>query len=84
MDKVLENIYFDTRHPAGFSSAERLYRAAHIIRPDITRKYVKTFLTKYDAYTLNKPARHKFQRSRLISPGLYIQNDLDFKFGRSK
>jgi hypothetical protein len=34
-------------------------------------------LSKQDTYTLNKPAKRKFKRSRLISPGLFIQSDID-------
>jgi hypothetical protein len=34
-------------------------------------------LTKQDAYTLTKPVKRRFKRSRLISPGLFIQADVD-------
>ena len=77
MDKILENIYFDPKHPASFSGAEKLYQAAHAENTDITRKFVKDWLSGQDSYTLNKPAKRKFERSRLISAGLFVQNDVD-------
>jgi hypothetical protein len=77
MDVVLQNIYFNVSHPASFSSMERLYKAARTIRPAITRDYVRKWLSEQDAYTFHRHARQKFKRSRLISPGLFMQADID-------
>jgi hypothetical protein len=77
MDAILQNIYFNVSHPASFSSVERLYKAARTTRPAITRDYVRKWLSEHDTYTLHRHARQKFKRSRLISPGLFMQADID-------
>ena len=77
MEQLLEKIYTDPENPAGFSGVEHLYRAAHEANPKITKAFVKKWLSSKDSYTLNKPARRKFERSRVISQGLYIQADID-------
>ena len=77
MDELLVGIYLNPAHPASFGSAENLYHAARAKDPHVTRDIVKEWLSGQDAYTLNKPVSRKFPRSRLISPGLFIQNDID-------
>ena len=77
MEKILENIYLNPKHPSSFSSVEKLYKAARAENSNITRKFVRDWLSGQDSYTLNKPIRRKYKRSRLISPGLFIQNDVD-------
>jgi hypothetical protein len=77
MEAVLQDVYLNVNNPYSFTSVERVYKAAHARHPDITRDYVKQWLHTQDTYTLNKPAKKRFKRSRLISPGLFIQSDID-------
>ena len=77
MDNVLKAIYFTPSHTAGFGSVQKLYRAARAVKPDIKLSDVKNWLSKQDSYTLHKPIKRKFKRSRFISSGIYVQNDID-------
>ncbi len=77
MDQLLKDIYFNPKNPASFSSIERLYKAAHAVLPNIKRHHVKAWLHKQDTYNLNRPAHRTFERSRLITTGVYVQNDID-------
>ena len=77
MAKILRDIYLRASHPSSFGGARKLYEAAHNVDPSITTAFVKKWLEGQDSYTLNKPLKRKFQRSRLISPGLFVQNDVD-------
>ncbi len=77
MEQLLKDIYFNPKNPASFSSVERLYLAAHSKDPTITREVVTQWLHGQDTYTLNKPARRTFKRSRVITTGMHVQQDLD-------
>jgi hypothetical protein len=77
MEQVLEQIYFDPANPSSFGGVDRLYQAARTVKPDIKLSDVKDWLSKQDTYTLHRPIKRKFKRSRLISSGLFVQNDLD-------
>jgi len=59
-NRDLEDIYFDTRHPAGFSNPERLRRGTN---KKITKEKVDLFLQGQDSYTLHKNVRKKFTRN---------------------
>ncbi len=77
MEKILKKIYFDPAHPAGFSGVRTLFKAAKAINPNITIDFVTAWINDQEVYGLHKPLRHRFKRSRLISSGLYAQNDVD-------
>lgn len=61
----LARIYFDVTHPAGFSSVKKLAKAANC-------KYetARDWLRGQDTYTLHRPIRRKFKRSRYVIPTL--------------
>jgi hypothetical protein len=77
MDALLSGLYFNPAHPAGFSSTRRLYNAARAVNPDVKLSDVELWLSKQDTYTLHRPIRRNFKRSRFISSGLFIENDVD-------
>jgi hypothetical protein len=52
------NVYFDTKHPAGYSGAAALRRAT-----GLPKNQVDNFLRSHEAYTLHAPARKRFQRN---------------------
>ena len=76
-EKTLSKIYFDIGHPAGYSSAYKLYKAAKQICPKLTYKQVKWWLSGHDAYTLHKPLNRKFKRRKTIASGIDYQWQTD-------
>lgn len=67
-EKVMEQIYYDPRHPGSFSGVARLQRYTKY-----KRSAVQNFLSEQDAYTLHKPTRIRFPRRRTYAKGI---NDL--------
>ena len=71
MDDYLSSVYYDSKRPGGFGGAERLYKD---VKKEgkfaISRKEIKEWLMKQDAYTLHKPMRRNFKRNRVIVGGI--------------
>lgn len=59
----MDKIYYNPRHPASFGGINKLY---HATKGKNTQRDVRQWLSKQDAYTLHKPVRHRFRRSRYI------------------
>jgi transposase InsO family protein len=51
-------IYYDPKHPAGFTSVAKLAQSAKT-----NKKHVEEWLSGEDAYTLHKPVRKRFPRN---------------------
>ena len=54
--RSLNSIYYNPRHPAGFSNANKLYKAT---KKKYSRQEIQQWLQHQDAYTLHRPARKK-------------------------
>lgn len=74
MDPVLENkridplqlineIYYDVAHPAGYSSIDKLTNA---LKGKMTKHEVKKWLRSQETYTLHSPVQKKFPRNKYI------------------
>ena len=61
MDQALEKIYYDPKHPAGYSNAQVLYRYTR----GYTRADIKRWLQKQRTYTLHRPVRKHLLRNRI-------------------
>ena len=77
MAERLEKIYTDPSNPAGYSGYERLYKEVHKKYPKITRKEVIGFLQRNRTYTLFKPRRLKYNRSKFVPAGYLSQVHAD-------
>ena len=78
MEKTLESIYLDPSHPASFGGLDAVYRAVKEKgKSKISRKQVQYWLSQQDVYTLHKPARRHYKRSRVIVPGIDAQFQAD-------
>ena len=55
MDGILNQIYYDPQHPAGYGGANALSRVS-----GIPLKQVQEWLKSQSAYTLHKPARKRY------------------------
>ena len=78
MEKKLASVYLDPSHPASFGGVDAVYR---VIKEqgetDISRKDVQDWLSQQDVYTLHKPARRRYKRSRVIVSGINAQFQAD-------
>lgn len=60
---VINDIYYDVRHPAGYSSLEKLSKAMH---GHMSKDDVKKWLQSQETYTLHKPVHRKISRNKYI------------------
>lgn len=74
----VQKIWTDPAHPVSFSGPEKVYQ---IIRKkgryNIGLGTIKKILSNKETYTVQKPARQNFPRSRVIVSGLNAQWDGD-------
>ena len=78
MEKTLSSIYLDPSHPASFGGVDAVYRELKDQgKNKISRKQVKEWLSQQDVYTLHKPARRYYRRSRVIVSGKDAQFQAD-------
>ena len=78
MDKTLASFYLNPSHPASFGGLDAVYRALKEEgNSKISRKQVQNWLSQQDVYTLHKPARWHYKRSRVILPGIDAQFQAD-------
>ncbi len=73
--ELLEKIYSDPKHPAGFSNPAILYKYA---KPyGISKKQVVEFLKEQESYTLHRQARKRFPRNRIVVEEIDEQWEVD-------
>ena len=78
MEEYLKGIYYDVRHPASYSSAPKLLKAARADgRTDLKLKDVVEWLRSQDAHTLHQPVLYRFPRNRVVVEGIDDQWDVD-------
>ena len=78
MEKTLTSIYLDPSQPLSFGGLDAVYRAVKVRgKNKISRKQVREWLSQQDVYTLHKPARRRYKRSRVIVPGIDAQFQAD-------
>ena len=74
----VSSIYLDPSQPASFGGLDAVYRAVKEKgKSKISRKQVQDWLSQQDVYTLHKPARRHYQRSRVIVPAIDAQFQAD-------
>lgn len=66
MNEILKSIYYDVKHPAGFSSVKKLSKAS-----GFSDNQVKKWLKAQATYTLHKQARKKYPTRH------YVVHDID-------
>src|SRR3569832_2939227 len=77
MIRMLDTIYLNPKHPSGFASVSKLYKAAKKLNPTIKISEVKAYLAGNDAYTLHKQVRKRFPRNRIIVTTIDEQWEID-------
>ena len=74
----LNSLYHNPKKTGSFGGVKALYRAAHRDgQRDITLSQIKSFLRSDETYTLFKPARRRFKRSRTIVGGIDQEYEMD-------
>ena len=66
VETLLHRLYYDVKSDTAYSSKEKVYRAAKIQLPSITRRDVNSWFLKQMTYTLHKPARYNFKRNQTV------------------
>ena len=78
IDSYLQKIYYDTRHPASFSSIEKIYNYIRLnTDKKISRKDIRIWLSKQESYTAHCPVRRRFKRPRVLAFYKNYQWDTD-------
>ena len=74
--QLLNEIYYNVNHPAGFSNASRLYHA--VKGKGIKFKDVREFLSRQRSHQLTRSNRYNYTRRSTVSRGLdhFWQADL--------
>ena len=75
-EQLLNEIYYNVNHPAGFSNASRLYYA--VKGKGIKFQVVREFLSRQRSHQLTRPNRYNYKRRSTVSRGLdhFWQADL--------
>ena len=77
IDRQLHNLYYAAGDPGSYGGINRLYDRAKELGIPATRKKVKEFLTNQLAYSIHKPARHKFTRNHTYTSDIDKQWQAD-------
>lgn len=67
---LLERIYYDPRHPGAFAGPNKLLQILKQLNQSASLKEVKDWLRNQDAYSLLRPVKYKFKRSRIVTTGI--------------
>ena len=78
MDNYLRQIYFDPKHEASFCGVDKLHK---FVKSDgvykLSRKQIKEWLMGVDTYTLHKPIKRSFPKSRVLVTSMDEQWQMD-------
>ena len=66
VDKLLNELYYDPKHPSAYTSIQNVYRAARKVIPSLDQRDVDEWFQKQLTATLHKPIRINFPRNRVI------------------
>lgn len=76
-NSVLADIYYDVKHPAGYSGKYRLYKAAKEVVNKITIRDVEEFLSSSETYTLHHPLGKASCKGTTQCSGLNTNHEAD-------
>ncbi len=77
VESILRQIYYDPRHPAGFSSVQKLYQAARKRIKNLQMADVKKWLASQSTYVLHKSVKLRFPRRKVLVRGPKYQFQAD-------
>ena len=74
---VLNDIFYDPKEAASYSSATKLYKSLKNKGHSIPLKSIQKWLESQEVHTLHRPIKRKFPRNRVIVSGIDSQWDAD-------
>ena len=78
LEKYLEGIFYDVKNPASFSGPEKLYKFVKQDGKHNVSKYrIRKWLQRQEPYSLQRPARRRFQKAMVNVNGINDQFDMD-------
>lgn len=77
MKKYLSGIYYDTKNPASYGGIDKLYKYSKKDGKNISKNFIKNWLTSQTVYTRNKAVRRNYKRLRVVVPMKHYQYDAD-------
>jgi transposase InsO family protein len=78
MEGYLKNIYFDPKHPASFSGADKLFKWVNEhSNHKVKKQDIKKWLEGVESYTLHRDLKRKFPRNKVDVSGIDEQWDCD-------
>nr|CAD2173908.1 unnamed protein product [Meloidogyne enterolobii]CAD2190019.1 unnamed protein product [Meloidogyne enterolobii]CAD2200791.1 unnamed protein product [Meloidogyne enterolobii] len=75
--KLLQHLYNDPESPAAFSGIDRLWHEARKVLKNLPRSVVQDFLEGHRTYTLMRPKRIHFPRSKTVASGFMTDVQVD-------
>nr|CAD2202667.1 unnamed protein product [Meloidogyne enterolobii] len=75
--KLLDDLYNNPESPAAFSGIDRLWYEARKVLKHIPRKVVQHYLEGHRTYTLMRPKRIRFKRSKTVAAGFMTDVQVD-------
>uniref|UniRef100_A0A1I8BIE4 Integrase catalytic domain-containing protein n=1 Tax=Meloidogyne hapla TaxID=6305 RepID=A0A1I8BIE4_MELHA len=76
-NKILQQLYNNPKSPAAFSGVDRLWHEARKIIKGLPRSAVQNYLEGHRTYTLMRPKRIHFSRSKTIAAGFMTDVQVD-------
>ncbi|XP_053390201.1 uncharacterized protein LOC128553113 [Mercenaria mercenaria] len=77
-ENILEEYYFNAKNPAAYAGAQKLFQVLNKKYPGLfTITYIKRWLNNQDAYSLQKPRRHRFKTANVRVTSIGEQLDID-------
>ena len=78
LEKYLEGIFYDVKNPASFSGPEKLYK---FVKQDgkhnVSKFRIRKWLQRQEPYSMQRPARRRFQKAIVNVNGINDQFDMD-------
>jgi len=76
--KYLNSIYYNPKHPAAYAGPKKLYEIVNSqSKHKVSLKSITEWLQDQDSYSLFKPIKYKFKRSRVVAKHIDSMWDID-------
>ncbi|XP_053380052.1 uncharacterized protein LOC128548709 [Mercenaria mercenaria] len=77
-ENILEEYYFNAKNPAAYAGAQKLFQVLNKKYPGLfTITHIKRWLNDQEAYSLQKPRRHRFKTANVRVTSIGEQLDID-------
>ena len=77
MKEKIEELYFNPKFPASFSSLPKCYREAKNVIKDLTYEDLLEWSTSSNTFTIHKSARKNFHREQIYTNSIEYLWEID-------